>query len=44
MKAMADQLATASKKRLSNRVGSVRASDTLAVERALRVQLALGLE
>jgi mRNA interferase MazF len=40
-KAMADQIATVSKLRLKSRVGSVSREDMQAVERALRVQLAL---
>ncbi len=41
-KAMADQLATVSKDRLGNRVGRLSAADLKGVERAIRVQLALG--
>jgi mRNA interferase MazF len=37
-KAMADQIATASKLRLRGRVGALSASDLAAVERAVRVQ------
>lgn len=40
-KAMADQLTTASKKRLFNKVGELSASEMLDVERAIRVQLEL---
>jgi mRNA interferase MazF len=40
-KAMADQLATASKDRLRNRVGRLSVSDMQAVEQAIRVQLDL---
>jgi mRNA interferase MazF len=40
-KAMADQLTTASKQRLLNRVGTLSQSDVEAVERAIRVQLGL---
>ena len=40
-KAMADQLATASKKRLVNKAGEISVSDMTAVERAIRTQLGL---
>ena len=40
-KAMADQLTTASKTRLLNRVGRLSRSDLAAVEQAIMVQLAL---
>jgi len=40
-KAMADQLATASKRRLTDRVGLLSPDDMASVERAIRVQLAL---
>ncbi|HEV2150193.1 MAG TPA: type II toxin-antitoxin system PemK/MazF family toxin [Longimicrobiaceae bacterium] len=40
-KAMADQLTTASKERLSRRAGTLSREDVEAVERALRIQLAL---
>jgi len=40
-KAMADQLATASKDRLVRRMGLLEPSDVAAVERAIRVQLGL---
>ncbi len=40
-KAMADQLTTVSKERLSNREGSVSAADMQQVERAIRIQLGL---
>ncbi len=40
-KAMADQLATVSKARLSNRVARLSKSDVHAVEQAIRVQLGL---
>jgi len=40
-KAMADQIATVSKKRAQRRVGRLSAEDMAAVERALRVQLGL---
>lgn len=40
-KAMADQVATASKQRLRGKLGHLTAPDLAAVERALRVQLAL---
>jgi mRNA interferase MazF len=40
-KAMADQLATVSKKRLANRVGRLSLADLQAVEQAIKVQLAL---
>ena len=41
-KAMADQLTTASKERLSNRAGALSGEDMQGVERAVRVQLGLG--
>jgi mRNA interferase MazF len=40
-KAMADQMTTASKARLRSRLGRLSANDLLAVEAAIRVQLAL---
>lgn len=40
-KAMADQIATVAKERLSKRMGRLSASDISLVEQALRVQLAL---
>ena len=40
-KAMADQIATASKTRLRGRLGRLTAADLAAVERAVRVQLGL---
>ena len=40
-KAMADQIATVSKQRLKERIGSVSREDMAAVERAIRVQLGL---
>jgi len=40
-KAMADQLATASKKRLTKRVGRLASHDMHAVEGAIRIQLGL---
>jgi len=40
-KAMADQIATASKQRLRGRLGRLTAADLAAVERAIRVQLGL---
>ena len=40
-KAMADQLTTASKQRLSRRAGALSATDLESVERAIRVQLSL---
>jgi mRNA interferase MazF len=40
-KAMADQLTTASKRRLVTRIGALSGADMLAVERAVRVQLGL---
>lgn len=40
-KALADQLTTASKERLISRAGSVSRDDMEAIERAIRVQLAL---
>lgn len=38
-KAMADQIATASKVRLRDRIGALSAADVAALERAMRVQL-----
>jgi mRNA interferase MazF len=40
-KAMADQMTTASKLRLRQRLGVLDASDMAAVERAIRIQLGL---
>ena len=40
-KAMADQIATASKERLQGKMGSLSPADLNAVERAIRVQLGL---
>lgn len=40
-KAMADQLTTANKQRLSNRIGKVEDQEMLEIERAIRVQLDL---
>ena len=40
-KAMADQVATVSKKRLQSRIGRLEASDMGEVERAIRLQLGL---
>ncbi len=40
-KAMADQLTTASKKRLLNKAGEISTSDMTAVEQAIRTQLGL---
>jgi len=40
-KAAADQIATASKQRLRNRLGALSPPDMASVERAIRVQLAL---
>ena len=40
-KAMADQIATASKRRLQEKIGQISDSDLVAVERAIRVQLDL---
>jgi mRNA interferase MazF len=42
-KAMADQLTTASKERLTNQLGIVSAEDLKAVERAIKIQLGLQL-
>jgi mRNA interferase MazF len=42
-KAMADQLTTASKERLTNQLGIVSAEDLKAVERAIKIQLRLQL-
>jgi mRNA interferase MazF len=41
-KAMTDQLTTVSKTRLSDRIGVVSLDDLRAIERAMRIQLALG--
>jgi mRNA interferase MazF len=41
-KAMADQITTASKQRLGERIGILSRADVEAVERAVRVQLGLG--
>jgi len=40
-KALADQLATVSKRRLANKVGRLSAADMQGVEQAIRVQLGL---
>lgn len=40
-KAMADQLTTASKRRLRERIGKLNSADVAGVERAIKVQLAL---
>lgn len=40
-KAMADQIMTADKQRLKKRIGKLSEAELLAVERALRIQLAL---
>jgi mRNA interferase MazF len=40
-KAMADQLTTVSKKRITNQMGTISQSDMQGVERAIRVQLGL---
>ena len=40
-KAMADQIATVSKRRLRGRIGQIASVDMTAVDRALRIQLAL---
>ena len=40
-KTMADQLTTASKQRLLNKIGEITASELEAVERAIRIQLEL---
>lgn len=40
-KAMADQIATASKQRLRDRIGELSAADVAVLERAMRVQLGL---
>jgi mRNA interferase MazF len=42
IKAMADQLSTVSKLRLSNRAGKLSAADLSQVERVVRLQLGLG--
>ncbi len=43
-KAMADQLATVSKQRLGNKLGTIAADDMTRVETAIAVQLALNLK
>jgi mRNA-degrading endonuclease toxin of MazEF toxin-antitoxin module len=40
---MADQIATVGKQRLKSKLGDLARGDLLAVERAIRVQLGLGL-
>lgn len=40
-KAMADQIATVAKRRLQRRIGRLASADMTAVERAIRIQLAL---
>jgi mRNA interferase MazF len=40
-KALADQIRTVAKERLSNRMGELAPAEVLAVERAIRVQLGL---
>jgi mRNA interferase MazF len=40
-KAMADQIMTADKQRLKKRIGRVSAHESLAIDRALRIQLSL---
>jgi mRNA interferase MazF len=40
-KAMANQIQTAAKQRLANRLGALSAADMWAVERAIKLQLAL---
>lgn len=40
-KAMTDQIATVSKQRLRNRIGSIAKRDMTEIERALKIQLAL---
>jgi mRNA interferase MazF len=40
-KAIADQLTTASKERLTNRIGALSSDDMKGVERAIRIQLGL---
>jgi mRNA interferase MazF len=40
-KAMADQIMTASKQRLSNKIGSVTKKELLSIEAAIRIQLAI---
>ncbi len=40
-KAMADQLTTVSKTRLSTRIGQISSDDLIAVERAIQIQLGL---
>lgn len=42
-KAMADQITTADKKRLKNLIGNISEKDMLAVEKAIKIQLALPL-
>jgi mRNA interferase MazF len=40
-KALADQIRTAAKERLTNKIGDLSSVDVMAVERAIRVQLGL---
>ena len=42
-KAMADQIATADKQRLKNKLGELSQADILKVEKAIKVQLGLGV-
>ena len=42
-KAMADQIATADKKRLKNLIGNISEKDMLAIEKAIKIQLGLPL-
>jgi mRNA interferase MazF len=41
-KAMADQMATASKQRLRERIGRLNSADIAGIERAIKIQLGLG--
>ena len=42
-KAMADQIATADKKRLKDKIGTVSTKDMVAIEKAIKIQLGLPL-
>ncbi len=42
-KAMADQITTADKKRLKDKIGSISSKDMIAIEKAVKIQLGLPL-
>jgi mRNA interferase MazF len=42
-KAMADQITTANKKRLKNKLGTITTKDVTAIEKAVKIQLGLPL-